>query len=78
MYIRGLSRKHPSMYYEKWRHLLKKMQEQETLSIAQRCLSPLQSVRHLATSHSSTISCTIQNTVKPFVGIAISCPIVFS
>ena len=48
--IWGLSRRYPAMYYEKYRHLVKK--KQETLYIGQWCLSPFQS-RHLGTSHSS-------------------------
>ena len=45
-----LSRRQPAMCYEKWRHLLKKIQE--TLYIRQWFLGPLQH-RHLGTSHSS-------------------------
>ena len=48
--IQDLSRKYPTIYYEKYRHLWKK--RQETLYIGQWCHSPLQS-RHLGTSHSS-------------------------
>ena len=50
IHTQGLSRKYPAMYYEKQRHLLKKIKE--TLDIGQWCLSPLPS-RHLGTSHSS-------------------------
>ena len=50
LYILGLPRKYPTMYCEKQRHLLKKIQE--TLYMGQWRLSPLQS-RHLGTSHSS-------------------------
>ena len=45
-----LSRRQPAMCYEKWRHLLKKIQE--TLYIRQWFLGPLQH-RPLGTSHSS-------------------------
>ena len=57
-------------------HLLKKIQD--TLYIEQWHLIYLQS-RHLQTSHSSpSITSIVQNTAKSFVGITISCPIIFS
>ena len=51
---------------------------QKTLFIGQWHLSPLPS-RHLGTSHSSSgVSATVQNTLeKSFVGIIISCPVVW-
>ena len=57
----GLSRKYPAVLCEKWRPLLKKIQE--TLYTGQWHLSPLQN-RHLVASHSSlSFSSTVQNMV---------------
>ena len=50
IYIQGLSRRYPAMYYEKYRHLLKKIQD--TRNIVHRTMTP-HSPRHLGTSHSS-------------------------
>ena len=54
-YIHGLSRKYPAVYYEKWRHSLKKIQD--TGNIEQRTMipqSPYSDVK-IGTSHSSLI-----------------------